>query len=49
MAFYTRQAILDNIQKEDIIITPFKEANVGPNSYDLTLNTFYKVYENHEL
>lgn len=34
---------------EEIIITPFHESQVNPNSYNLTLADELMVYENHEL
>lgn len=36
-------------EEGNIFISPFDEKNLGPNSYDLTLSNFLKVYENHTL
>lgn len=49
MSFYTKAAIMDAVGNGDIVITPFNKNNIGPNSYDLTLSLFYKVYEHKTL
>ena len=36
--------IVEEILKGNIIISPFDEENVGPNSYDMTLNPIIKTY-----
>lgn len=36
--------IIDAVKSGDIIISPFHCDNVGPNSYDVTLNNKLKVY-----
>lgn len=41
--------IIEAYEKGDIALNPFCTENVGPNSYDVTLNATLKVYESPEL
>ena len=36
--------IIEAYNKGDIVISPYDESNVGPNSYDVTLNNKLRVY-----
>lgn len=40
----TKQKILDEIKKKNILIEPFRENCVGPNSYDIHLGRYLAVY-----
>ncbi len=40
----TKQAILKEIKKGNIKITPFRKANVGPASIDLTLDNKFRIH-----
>jgi len=40
----TRQKIIDEINKKNILIEPFEEKYVGPNSYDIHLGRYLLVY-----
>lgn len=44
-----KEAILRSIDDGNIYIYPFSPDNVGPNSYDITLNATLKVYKEKEL
>lgn len=46
--FLTRQAIREAVQTGDIVIRPFTEAHLSPNSYDVTLNSKLLVYDTDE-
>lgn len=39
----TKEAILKEIKKRKIKITPFKKANIGPASVDLTLDSKFRI------
>lgn len=43
--FLTKQAIREALASGDIVITPFTEENLSPNSYDLTLADELLVYD----
>jgi dCTP deaminase len=36
--------IIEAYNKGDVVISPYDESNVGPNSYDVTLNNKLRVY-----
>lgn len=38
--------IIEAVAKGDVVISPFSCENVGPNSYDVTLNRKLKIYKN---
>lgn len=43
--FLTKQAILEALEKGDVVIAPFNPAHLSPNSYDVTLNPQLLVYD----
>lgn len=45
----SRSSILNAISLNKIVIAPFNEANLGPNSYDVHLGKTLAVYEDHVL
>lgn len=45
----TGSKITEAIAKKDIIISPFCEGQLGPNSYDLRLHNELLVYQDHHL
>lgn len=45
----TDQKILIEIEKGNIIITPFDIKNLGTNSYDVHLSKYLAIYKNHVL
>ena len=44
----TRDAILEEIQQGNLVISDFNEENVGPASVDLTLDDEIRVFTNYE-
>jgi dCTP deaminase len=42
----TNKAILDALKNKDIVIEPFNESQLNPNSYDITLAPKLSVYTN---
>jgi dCTP deaminase len=44
MAILTHNEILEEIKKKNIKITPFKSVNLGPASYDLTLDNKFRLF-----
>lgn len=45
----TKQKILDEISRKNILIEPFKDDCIGPNSYDIHLGRYLGVYSNRVL
>jgi len=45
MALLTGEAIKEAIERGEITIDPYREENIGPNSYDLTLSNCLLTYE----
>ncbi|MBI2671133.1 dCTP deaminase [Candidatus Woesearchaeota archaeon] len=43
----TRNAILKEVEKKNIIIKPFKKSNIGPASIDLTLDNKFRIFRNN--
>lgn len=41
----TKEVILKEIKKKNIIVTPFDQSSVGPGSIDLTLSTMIRVFD----
>jgi dCTP deaminase len=41
--------IIEAYHNGDVIISPYDETNVGPNSYDVTLNNKLRIYRNSPL
>lgn len=41
--------IIEAVKNGDIVISPFSCDNVGPNSYDVTLNSKLRIYRNNPL
>ncbi|MFA5142279.1 MAG: dCTP deaminase [Candidatus Woesearchaeota archaeon] len=45
MSILSKEAILDEIKKNNIKISPFNKKNLGPASYDLTLDDKFRFFD----
>lgn len=45
MSILTKQEILKEIKRGNIIVSPFKEESVGPASIDLTLDNKFRIFK----
>lgn len=45
MGILSKDEILKAIKKKEIIITPFNKKNIGPASYDLTLDDSFRIFD----